>query len=130
MCSIKIVASSEDWTFDPWFTRPMLYHWAKEALLSSKRSHWKNLIPELYKIYIWNYLRVYCIWNIKSKFCNILYRVLLQGATYKYGSFLKKSLRFRIEISPDTCMIEMSVFVLFYRSWSNLIAKTKKIKYI
>ncbi len=24
-------ASWEDWTPDPWFTRPVLYHWAKEA---------------------------------------------------------------------------------------------------
>ena len=24
-------ASYEDWTHDPWFTRPVLYHWAKEA---------------------------------------------------------------------------------------------------
>ena len=25
-------ASCEDWTHDPWFTRPVLCHWAKEAL--------------------------------------------------------------------------------------------------
>ena len=25
-------ASCEDWTHDPWFTRPVLYHWAKEAV--------------------------------------------------------------------------------------------------
>ena len=24
-------ASREDWTLDPWFTRPVLYHWAIEA---------------------------------------------------------------------------------------------------
>ena len=29
----KITASCEDWTHDPWFTRPVLCHWAKEALL-------------------------------------------------------------------------------------------------
>jgi hypothetical protein len=27
----KNIASCEDWTHDPWFTRPVLYHWAKEA---------------------------------------------------------------------------------------------------
>ena len=27
----KITASSEDWTHDPWFTRPVLCHWAIEA---------------------------------------------------------------------------------------------------
>ena len=27
------IASCEDWTHDPWFTRPVLCHWAKEALL-------------------------------------------------------------------------------------------------
>jgi hypothetical protein len=25
------LASCEVWTHDPWFTRPVLYHWAKEA---------------------------------------------------------------------------------------------------
>ena len=29
----KIIASCEDWTHDPWFTRPVLCHWAKEAIL-------------------------------------------------------------------------------------------------
>ena len=28
------VASCEDWTHDPWFTRPELCHWAKDAPLS------------------------------------------------------------------------------------------------
>ena len=27
----KMFASTEDWTQDPWFTRPVLYHWATEA---------------------------------------------------------------------------------------------------
>lgn len=27
----KKAASCEVWTHDPWFTRPVLYHWAKEA---------------------------------------------------------------------------------------------------
>ena len=31
----KSIASCEDWTHDPWFTRPVLYHWAKEAFLLS-----------------------------------------------------------------------------------------------
>ena len=26
-------ASREDWTLDPWFTRPVLYHWAKGAVV-------------------------------------------------------------------------------------------------
>ena len=26
-----LTASREDWTLDPWFTRPVLYHWAIEA---------------------------------------------------------------------------------------------------
>ena len=26
-------ASCEVWTHDPWFTRPVLYHWAKEATI-------------------------------------------------------------------------------------------------
>ena len=30
------LASCEDWTHDPWFTRPVLYHWAKEALYVHK----------------------------------------------------------------------------------------------
>lgn len=31
-CSkFDIAASCEDWTHDPWFTRPVLCHWAKEA---------------------------------------------------------------------------------------------------
>ena len=29
--TIKIYASSESWTHDPWFTRPVLCHWAIEA---------------------------------------------------------------------------------------------------
>ena len=28
-----LTASCEDWTHDPWFTRPVLYHWAKQAIL-------------------------------------------------------------------------------------------------
>ena len=31
----KINASREDWTLDPWFTRPVLCHWAIEATLST-----------------------------------------------------------------------------------------------
>ena len=34
----KVDASWEDWTPDPWFTRPVLYHWAKEAADNSKFS--------------------------------------------------------------------------------------------
>ena len=30
-------ASCEDWTHDPWFTRPVLYHWAKEAHISRRK---------------------------------------------------------------------------------------------
>ena len=30
-------ASCEDWTHDPWFTRPVLYHWAKEARSTNRR---------------------------------------------------------------------------------------------
>ena len=33
-CSKSGFASCEVWTHDPWFTRPVLYHWAKEALLT------------------------------------------------------------------------------------------------
>lgn len=28
----NVIASCEDWTHDPWFTRPVLCHWAKEAV--------------------------------------------------------------------------------------------------
>lgn len=31
----KISASCEVWTHDPWFTRPVLCHWAKEASAKS-----------------------------------------------------------------------------------------------
>ena len=31
-----MIASTEDWTQDPWFTRPVLYHWATEASGSSR----------------------------------------------------------------------------------------------
>jgi hypothetical protein len=35
-CGCVLLAASKtasygDWTHDPWFTRPVLYHWAKEA---------------------------------------------------------------------------------------------------
>ena len=35
----KYTASSESWTHDPWFTRPVLCHWAIEAF---DESWWKN----------------------------------------------------------------------------------------
>ena len=41
----KITASCEDWTHDPWFTRPVLCHWAKEALLHlwpGLKQRWKS----------------------------------------------------------------------------------------
>ena len=39
MLTKKSTASCEDWTHDPWFTRPVLYHWAKEAHIN----RWKFL---------------------------------------------------------------------------------------
>ena len=33
----KILASSEVWTHDPWFTRPVLCHWAIEADMMKQR---------------------------------------------------------------------------------------------
>ena len=35
-------ASCEDWTHDPWFTRPVLYHWAKEAAILQGKINFNN----------------------------------------------------------------------------------------
>ena len=41
------VASSEVWTHDPWFTRPVLCHWAIEAYRRNGRVHYKIIMAKL-----------------------------------------------------------------------------------
>ena len=43
-------ASSEVWTHDPWFTRPVLCHWAIEALLSVM---WKSFNEIFFSLRNW-----------------------------------------------------------------------------
>ena len=48
-CSKSGFASCEVWTHDPWFTRPVLYHWAKEALVAERgRGFWPGLLAVLW----------------------------------------------------------------------------------
>ena len=49
----KINASREDWTLDPWFTRPVLCHWAIEATLSTidiSKLFFNNINNNLYLV--------------------------------------------------------------------------------
>ena len=48
---IVMVASCEVWTHDPWFTRPVLYHWAKEANAFSLRPGFQSTLPTWFGLY-------------------------------------------------------------------------------
>ena len=43
----NLTASREDWTLDPWFTRPVLCHWAIEAYRRNGRVHYKIIMAKL-----------------------------------------------------------------------------------
>ena len=43
----QFTASREDWTLDPWFTRPVLCHWAIEAYRWNGRVHYKIIMAKL-----------------------------------------------------------------------------------
>ena len=45
--SLALHASREDWTLDPWFTRPVLCHWAIEAYKWNGRVHYKIIMAKL-----------------------------------------------------------------------------------
>ena len=50
------IASCEDWTHDPWFTRPVLYHWAKEALLTRCQisNFFKHATLDVNKLFVYH----------------------------------------------------------------------------
>ena len=67
VCENEMInASCEDWTHDSWFTRPVLYHWAKEAVITIKRG-WKLVEVSQSKI-----LRTFMTYEYIKRF-HILY---------------------------------------------------------
>ncbi len=65
----RVCASCEVWTHDPWFTRPVLYHWAKEA------GHEDSKFT--YRWNILNWTNIESILRLLVFFCEVLRCIIL-----------------------------------------------------